>query len=278
MAIAALVASAFLHALWNALLKRERDPQVAVAGVLSTALAVAAVAWWLAPRPSFATPAALGWGVAAGVFEGAYFATLAAALARAPYGAVYTVARGGAMVLVWPAAALLLPAPVTAPRLAGAALLAAGLALVAGAPRGGASRAGLAWAAACAAAIAGYHLCYDAALASGARPAPLFGVALAVALPILLGWMRARGTLAAAAAPGAAAALRWALAGAICTASFLLFLAGLASTGAAVALTLRNTAVVFAQVLALAIGEVPPPRQLAGAALVIAGAAIVAAG
>jgi drug/metabolite transporter (DMT)-like permease len=277
-AVALLVASAFLHALWNALLKRERDPQVAVAGVLATALAVAGVAWGLAAPPAFATRAALGWALAAGVFEGVYFATLAAALARAPYGAVYTVARGGAMVIVWPAAALLLATPVSAKGLAGALVLGAGLVLVAGATRRGASRGGLVWAAACAASIAGYHLCYDAALGRGARPAALFGVAMAVALPILLAWMRRRGLLAAAARPGRAAALRWALAGVLCTASFLLFLAGLAATGAAVALTLRNTAVVFAQLLAVAIGEVPPPRQLAGAALVIAGAALVAVG
>jgi drug/metabolite transporter (DMT)-like permease len=43
-----------------------------------------------------------------------------------------------------------------------------------------------------------------------------------------------------------------------------------------VALTLRNTAVVFAQVLALAIGERVPPRQAAGALLVAAGATAVA--
>jgi len=36
-----LLASAFLHASWNALLKRERRPQGAVLGVLATALVFA---------------------------------------------------------------------------------------------------------------------------------------------------------------------------------------------------------------------------------------------
>jgi drug/metabolite transporter (DMT)-like permease len=71
---------------------------------------------------------------------------------------------------------------------------------------------------------------------------------------------------------------RWALAGAIATASFLLFLHGLARSGAGVALTLRNTSVVFAQALAAGIGERVPRRQLLGAILVVLGAALVAAG
>ena len=62
----------------------------------------------------------------------------------------------------------------------------------------------------------------------------------------------------------------------VCAGSFLLFLAGLAATGAGAALTLRNTSVVFAQAIALLMGERPPRRQLAGAALVVLGASLVA--
>src|SRR5512142_981419 len=98
----ALIASAFLHALWNALLKREPSPQVAVAGVLSWATAIALAVALMSGGLTFATHAAFAWGVGAGAFEGAYFVTLAAALARADYGVVYTVARGGAMLFVWP--------------------------------------------------------------------------------------------------------------------------------------------------------------------------------
>jgi uncharacterized membrane protein len=274
-ASAALLASAFLHALWNALLKRERDPQRSVAGVLAVALVLAAAAAVTAPAPAFRTGAAFAWAALAGVFEGVYFVTLAAALARADYGTVYTVARGGAMVLVWPASPLFLGEPVSARGALGAAVVAGGLALVAtvrGRPR--VARAGLAFALACAGGIAGYHLCYDRALAAGARPSPLFAVALAIALPFVAGSLRARGPLAGS-RPTPRELLRWTIAGVLCTASFLLFLSGLAASGAAVALTLRNTSVVFAQGLSFALGERPRPAQVIGAVLVAVGAALV---
>lgn len=278
-AAALLIASAFLHASWNALLKRERDPEVAVAGVLGAALVVALAAAGLAPRPLFATSAAVAWGVAAGVFEGVYFVTLAAALSRAPYGAVYAIARGGAMLVVWPASALLLAEPVSPARVAGASVIAAGLALVAaGGAHRTARRGGFPLAVACSASIAGYHLCYDAALARGATEAPLFALALATALPFLLASLRMRGALAAASIPSPRALLRWVLAGVLCTASFLLFLRGLTASGAALALTLRNTSVLFAQLLAIGMREPVGPRQLAGAALIAAGAALVSRG
>jgi drug/metabolite transporter (DMT)-like permease len=258
------------------MLKRERDPEVAVAGVLTAALAVALVAAFLAPRPLFATTPAVGWGVAAGVFEGIYFLTLAGALARAPYGAVYAIARGGAMLAVWPASVLLLREPASPRSISGAIVIAAGLALVAASGGKRSTRAGILLAIACSASIAGYHLCYGAALAAGAREAPLFALALATALPFLLASLRLRGAIAAAATPSRRTVLRWVIAGVLCTASFLLFLRGLSASGAALALTLRNTSVLFAQGLAFAMREPVGRRQLAGAALIAAGAALAA--
>lgn len=273
---ALLLASALLHAAWNALLKRERSPQAASLGVLASAVVFSAIAAALWPGASLPRGAALAWAVGAGAFEAVYFVTLGEALARASYGAVYAVARGGALVGVWPAAALLLDEPVTPRSAAGAALVCLGVALVALAGRERATRGGIALAIACAASIAGYHLCYDRALLAGAAPAPLFAVAFAVALPGVWGWARRGG------APGLGVdrrmLLRWSAAGALATASFLLFLGGLARSGAGPALTLRNTSVVFAQLLALAMGEPLPRRQLLGAALVVAGAALVAGG
>jgi drug/metabolite transporter (DMT)-like permease len=270
---AELLASAFLHATWNALLKREREPQVAVLGVLFAALLVAVGAAALLPGAGFPSRAGLLWTLAAGVFEGLYFVTLAAALDRASYGAVYAVARGGAMVLVWPAAALLLGETVSRRSASGAALVGAGVVMVAVAGRAHSSRGGILYAVACAASIAGYHLCYDRALFAGAAPAPVFAVALAVALPMVWASVRVRG--GGGSGPDRRAALRWSLAGALATASFLLFLVGLSQSGAGMALTLRNTAVVFAQAIAFAMGEPVPRRQLLGSALVVAGAALL---
>jgi drug/metabolite transporter (DMT)-like permease len=270
-----LLASALLHAGWNALLKREKDPEVAALGVLAAGLVFAAAIAFAFPGTGFPTRAALLWGAGAGAFEAIYFVTLGAALARATYGAVYAVARGGALVLVWPVAVAFLREPVTGRSAAGAALVAAGVVLVAAAGRERASVGGIALAVACAGSIAGYHVCYDLALAAGAGTAPLFALAFAVALPPV--WLWARLTGRTAVGVGRGAVVRWSVAGALATASFLLFLAGLARSGAGVALTLRNTSVVFAQALALAIGERVPPRQLAGSILVVAGAALVAA-
>ena len=270
---ALLIASALLHASWNAMLKRERAPEAVVPWVLLVALAVAVTAALNFPGAGLPTAAAAGWAVGAGLCEGLYFVTLAAALARASYGAVYAVARGGALLVVWPAATLLLGEPVTAASAAGAALVCGGVFLVAWAGRAAGGGAGLALAGLCAAAIAGYHLCYDRALAGGGAPAPIFATALGVAWPLVWFTGRLRGGTAPLTPRSA---LRWTVAGVVCTGSFLLFLAGLASTGAGAALTLRNSSVVFAQVIAMLMGERPPRRQLAGAGLVVLGAALVA--
>jgi drug/metabolite transporter (DMT)-like permease len=271
-----LLASAFLHAAWNALVKREREPQVAIVGVLTAAVLCSGAVALLLPGAGLPTRASVLWGIGAGALEALYFVTLGAALARATYGAVYAVARGGALLLVWPVAAAVLREPFTAGSAAGAALVGVGVVLVALAGRERASRGGIAFAAACAASIAGYHLCFDRALAAGGAPAPLFALAFAVALgPV---WAHARLTGRVASGLGRWTVVRLGVAGAIATVSFLLFLVGLAASGAGVALTLRNTSVVFAQLLAFALGEPLPRRQLAGAALVVLGAALVAAG
>jgi drug/metabolite transporter (DMT)-like permease len=270
-----LLASALLHAGWNALLKREREPELAALGVLAGCVAWATVAAAAYPGTGLPTRAAVLWAIGAGIFEGLYFITLGAALARATYGAVYAIARGGALVVVWPVAVAILREPFTASSASGAALVAAGVVLVAAAGRERASAGGIALAVACAACIAGYHVCYDLALVAGAGSAPLSALAFAVGLPPVWLWARLTGRTSARLERGAV--LRWAGAGAVATASFLLFLHGLAESGAGVALTLRNTSVVFAQALALALGERVPVRQALGSILVVLGAALVAA-
>jgi drug/metabolite transporter (DMT)-like permease len=269
-----LLASAFLHAAWNALVKRERNPQLAVIGVLASAVVCSAAVALAAPGSGLPGRATVAWTVAAGALQAVYFVTLGEALSRATYGAVYAIARGGALLLVWPAAALVLREPFTARSAAGAALVGVGVVLVAIAGHERATRGGIAFAALCAASIAGYHLCFDRGLALGGSPTAMFALAFAVALgPV---WLHARlaGRLTAGLDRRAGARLFGA--GALTTVSFLLFLVGLAHEGAGVALTLRNTSVVFAQGLAAALGEAVPRRQLLGSALVVVGAVLVA--
>jgi drug/metabolite transporter (DMT)-like permease len=65
------------------------------------------------------------------------------------------------------------------------------------------------------------------------------------------------------------------LGGIISALSFLLFLIGLRHSEAGLALTLRNTSVVFAQIFAYFIGEKISQYQWAGACLVAFGASII---
>lgn len=268
--IALVLASALLHAVWNALLKREADPEIAGVVILGVAALASALLSQLAPGRAFPAPAGLAWSLAAGVCEGGYFATLAYGLRRASLGVVYTVSRGGAVVLVWPASALLLGERVTAAGAAGAALVVTGLALVGLDRAGRAAPRGVLAAALCAACIAGYHLCFKRALAAEAQPAAVFAAALAVALPLGLARLGAR----AREVPAALRARPLVLlgAGAICSASFVVFLSALARGGAGAVLTLRNTSIVFAVSLAWMLGERPGRPQLVGTALVAAGA------
>jgi uncharacterized membrane protein/multidrug transporter EmrE-like cation transporter len=282
MIIALVLVSALLHAAWNALLRLEQDKDRALVAAIGTATAIAAavagVRWALGEAP-FTAAAALGWSLVAGVLEVAYFMSLARALESGPLGPVYTISRGGAVVLVWPLSIAAFGELVTAPSLAGSAAVLAGLALSsAGLPRVGGRRARgapLGWAIACAVAIAGYHLAYKAALGAGGSPSAVFAVSLTVATAINVARLGAEGRRIAAAIARTRAP-RVLLMGAVCGGSFLILMEALAGGGAGFVLTLRNTSVLFATGLAWAIGDPPRRAQIAGAVLVAAGAVLMA--
>jgi drug/metabolite transporter (DMT)-like permease len=270
--VAALVlTSALLHACWNALLKRERETELAAVLIMAIATAFALAAVPLAPAPSFPAPRGIAWSLGAGACESGYVLTLAWGLRRAPLGVVYTISRGGALLAVWPVSLAWLGEALTPRGAAGAAAVLAGLVLVGTARAGRASPRGVGWAVVCAAFITGYHVCYKLALASGAEPTAVFAVALGFALPLNL-LVLGRGGPARLAAALRARPAMLTLCGALCAASFLVFLVALARGGAGAVLTLRNTSVVFAAVLGWAIGERPGRSQLAGTAAVAAGA------
>jgi drug/metabolite transporter (DMT)-like permease len=274
--LALVLLSAFLHASWNAILKRERDKPLAGLAVLALAAVTAALAVAVVAA-STAGPLldrrGLLWSVAAGAFEGGYYLSLVVALERAPLSMAYTVSRGLAILLVWPLSVVLLGERITAPAVAGTLLLMAGLA-AAGLER---RRRGLLPACACGAFIAGYHLCYKGALATGRSASAVFAVSLAVALAInvaRLGWRR----LPALAAVVRARPVPLIAGGLLCAGSFLAFLVALRASGAGFVLTLRNSSVLFATLLAPLAGERPTRRQIAGAALVATGAMILGIG
>lgn len=281
MTTALVLLSAFLHAGWNALLRLERDKDRALVAAIGAsavlALAVAGVRWGLGELP-FATLASLGWAAAAGVLEVVYFASLARALESGPLGTVYTISRGGAIVLVWPISIAVLGEPLSLPAVAGSIVVLGGLALSgAGMPRRATRESArpIAWSIACAVSIAGYHLAYKGALDTGGSPSAVFAVALVVATAINAVRLGREGRrIAAEIVRTRAVRVVWM--GVVCGGSFLIFVEALASGGAGFVLTLRNTSVLFALGLGWWIGEPPHRAQIAGAIFVAAGAALMA--
>jgi drug/metabolite transporter (DMT)-like permease len=278
--IALVLLSALLHATWNALLRVEADKdRVLVAAVsIATLLAaiIAGVRWGLGEAP-FATALSLYWALAAGVLEWLYFSSLAKALDRGSLGPVYTISRGGAILLVWPISIGFFAEPLTITSAIGSAVVFSGIAL--SSSRTGdarkTDRSALAWAIACAVSIAGYHLAYKAALREGGSASAVFAVALAVATGINLVRLGGAGrvvvrTLLRTRLP------RIVMMGIVCGGSFLILMEALAAGGAGYVLTLRNTSVLFATGLAFAIGERPRRVEIAGAAFVAAGAVLMA--
>ena len=276
MIVALVLVSAFLHAAWNALLRVEPDKDrglvaaVTVATLFATA--VAGVRWLVTGTAPFAGAEALAWSLLAGVLEWLYFWSLAKALDRGQLGPIYTISRGGAILVVYPLSIVLYHEVVAVAAAIGSAVVFAGIAL--SSARTGDNRtthrSALAWAIACAVSIAGYHLSYKAALHSGASPSASFAISLALASAMNFVrtrgvWVYARDRLA-----------RVALMGLVCGGSFLILMEALSGGGAGFVLTLRNTSVLFATALAFAIGERPQRPQIIGAALVAAGAALMA--
>ncbi len=224
---ALVLGSAFLHAAWNALVKRTRDPAAAVHAVVATAGALTAIVAgieWLAGGDG-ATPGALGLAVVAGVLEAGYFRALGRALAVGPLGPVYTISRGTAALLVWPISIVAMGEQLTPLGALGSALIIVGLA-AAGSTRG-VPRAAISFAAQCAVFIASYHFTYKYALDTGSSPSLVFAVSMVVAtgLGAGLGGARYRSTFAAV-----VRAQPWTTlgAGVVCATAFLLFMYALA--------------------------------------------------
>src|SRR5690606_33140066 len=148
--------SAFLHAGWNALLRVEPDKDRGLVGAIAIAAAIATVIAairWAAGETPFETWAGVGWSVAAALFEAGYFVTLARALELGRLGAVYTVSRGGAVLVVWPLSILWFAEAASVPSTIGSATVLLGLAMSSVGSWGGGNarhRAGILWAAACA--------------------------------------------------------------------------------------------------------------------------------
>jgi drug/metabolite transporter (DMT)-like permease len=265
-AFALALGAAVLHALWNVLLARTRDPQAATAA----AFCMAVVIW--------APVAAVRWRIEAGAwkyvaasaaFELAYVLLLSAAYASAPLSVFYPIARGLAPVFVLVVAGLALGAATSWNEAVGVCAIGAGILLVRGRRP---DRAATAFGISIAVTIAGYTLVDNT------------GVTLADPLAYLEAVMVGPALVTAAVvavrqgAPALQAGFRWeiALIAPLTLAPYALTLYALRLAPAAPVAAVRETSVLFATVLAAAmLKERVTVWRAAGATIVVAGVIIL---
>ncbi len=103
LALACVLVSVVMHATWNIVLKTAGDPlRTATAGMISALLVLApaaAIGWLVLGRPAV-PPQALAIGFLSGLAEIAYFVFLAAAYRRGDLSVVSPLARGSAPLLI----------------------------------------------------------------------------------------------------------------------------------------------------------------------------------
>jgi drug/metabolite transporter (DMT)-like permease len=262
------LAAAVVHALWNLLLARARDPEAAGAVALLTAVVV------------FAPLVALQWEIeaeawpyiaASSLLELVYFALLGAAYRRAEVSVVYPLARGLAPVLVLVVGVLALGADSSAAQAVGVVLVGLGVLLVRGVRRPAAAS-GVLFGLAIACSIAAYTLVDDEGIRFANAVTYLELTLLVPAIGYAAGIAAVKGSSALRAELGPASVV----AGVGMWVAYGLVLAALARAEAAPVAAVRETSVVFASVGAgLFLHERVGPARLAGAVLVAAGVALL---
>lgn len=267
-ALALALAAAVLHAGWNLLLARARDPEAAAAVAIVVALVayapVAALVWRI-------ERAAWPYLAATAVLQLAYWALLAAGYRRAELSVVYPVSRGTAPVLVLVVGAAALGAATSAGQALGVCLVGLGIFLVQWRGRA-ASATGLAFGLVIAAVIAAYTLVDKRGIEHASPFAYLQVSMLLTGVVYTAALVRLRGAraLRAEVKPASAAA------GLATFGAYGLVLAALQRAPAAPVAAVRETSIVIAAGLAAAIlGEAVGPVRLTGAVLVAAGVAVI---
>ena len=263
------LAAAFVHALWNLLLARARDPEAATAVALVVAVVV------------FAPVAPFAWGLEREVWpylavtsclQLLYFALLITAYRKSDVSVVYPVARGVAPVIVLLAGIAVLGYGTSLAQAAGVVLVGLGVLAIRGFRRG-ADAAGVVFGLAIAAVIASYTLVDKRGL-DYATPIAYLEVSMVAPALLYAAWV--------ARLRGGAAALRSELdgssviAGIATFSAYALVLAALERASAASVAAVRETSVVIATLLAAAVlKEHVTPVRLTGAILVAGGVAIL---
>ncbi len=270
--VVAVLASAGVHAIWNALIKGRGDPLTASTGLaLSWALGGGMLLPWIAPP----APAAWPWLAASLVVHVGYLSALVVAYRRGDLSVVYPLMRGTPPIAVLGVSSVVLAEPLAPGAGLGAALVIGGVIVL---TRGLPSRAVLLPTAIAAACIATYTVLDGLGVrASGATASYLAW------LMTLQGACFAAGALAIGRRPLLqAAARRWRTglaSGILSSGGYLVALWAMTQAPIAPVAALRETSVVFAALLgACVLGEPFGVRRGIAVALVAAGAAALRLG
>ncbi len=269
LAFSLALAAAFLHAFWNILLARARDPECATTVALLAAVIV------FAPVTAFrfdAEWAVWPFIVVTSMLQLLYFALLATAYRKAELSFVYPVARGVAPVVVLVVSVVVLGHGTSSAQVVGVVLVGAGVLLVRGLRRPADPHA-LAFALGIACVIAAYTL-LDKRGITHASPVTYLELSM---IPAAIGYagatVAAKGRERVRAELGASAVL----AGLASFAAYALVLAALERASAASVAAVRETSVVIATVFAaVVLHEGVSRTRLAGSVLVVCGIALLA--
>jgi drug/metabolite transporter (DMT)-like permease len=264
------LAAAFVHALWNLLLARARDPEAATAVALVVAVVV------------FAPVSVFAWGLEREVWpylvvtsglQLLYFSLLITGYRKAEMSVVYPVARGVAPTIVLLAGIVVLGYSTSWAQAAGVVLVGLGVLAIRGV-RGDAG--GVLFGLGIAAVIASYTLVDKRGL-DYATPIAYLEVSMIAPAILYAAWV--------ARMRGGAVALRSELnrssvvAGIATFTAYALVLAALERASAASVAAVRETSVVIATLLAaVVLKEQVTPVRLTGAIFVACGVALLAAG
>uniref|UniRef100_UPI0040480BDE EamA family transporter n=2 Tax=Yoonia sp. TaxID=2212373 RepID=UPI0040480BDE len=267
--LAAVLGAAFLHALWNALIKLGTSK---LTSMLILTLVQGGMGLLVALTRPFPDPQVWLWLLASGVFHAAYKLFLAFAYEQGDLSRVYPIARGAAPMLVLVISALLLPDVIAAWEYIGILVLGSGILLMArGVFSSGESRRLVPLALGSAMATAGYSLVDGlGARASGDAVAYvgwLFTLDAVFFTPVCIA-LRGKSVLRASGKV-------WAIGGLAATASYGAYaIAVWAMTVAPIALVaaLRETSILFAVLIGwLVFGERMDKQKAVAAALIVAG-------
>lgn len=264
------LAAAFVHALWNLLLARARDPEAATAVALVVAVIV------------FAPVSLFAWGLEREVWpylavtsclQLLYFALLITAYRKAEVSVVYPVARGVAPVLVLLAGIVLLGYGTSWAQAGGVVLVGLGVLAIRGFRRG-ADAAGVLFGLAIAGVIASYTLVDKRGL-DYATPIAYLEVSMIAPAILYAAWVaRLRGGLVALRSEVNRSSF---VAGIATFSAYAFVLGALQLAPAASVAAVRETSVLVAAALgALVLGEPVTRWRFAGAALVAGGVALLA--